>query len=204
MIQIARNLTDGVDGFFEGRRYLIHDRDPLYTQQFLSMLGEAGIESVKLPPRSPNLNPYAERFVRTIKEGCLDQMIFFGENSLRQAIHEFVIHYHRERNHQGLENRLITPMEKSVDLRQLSCGGKGWVGCSITITGRRHRHPTLGPQSHDMLKPPLSGDSTAKRVSCVRHARSSEALKKWRAVPIGPQPFLHTSGFEPCLLSWNQ
>ncbi len=91
------NLTDGVDGFFEGKHYLIHDRDPLYTQQFLSMLGEAGIESVKLPPRAPNLNAYAERFVRTIKEGCLDQMIFFGEDSLRQAIHEFVIHYHRER-----------------------------------------------------------------------------------------------------------
>ena len=115
MMQIGRNLTDGVDGFFEGKRYLIHDRDPLYTQQFLTMLGEAGIESVKLPPRAPNLNAYAERFVRTIKEGCLDQMIFFGEDSLRHAIHEFVIHYHRERNHQGLDNRLITPMEKTVD-----------------------------------------------------------------------------------------
>jgi len=79
------------------------------------MLGEVGIESVKLPPRAPNLNAYAERFVRTIKEGCLDQMIFFGEDSLRQGIHEFVIHYHRERNHQGLEERLITPTEKTVD-----------------------------------------------------------------------------------------
>jgi hypothetical protein len=58
MIQIARNLTDGIDGFFEGKRYLIHDRDPLYTQQFLSMLGEAGIESVKLPLRAPNLKAY--------------------------------------------------------------------------------------------------------------------------------------------------
>ena len=115
MIQIARNLTDGVDGFFEGKRHLIHDRDPLYTQQFLSMLSEAGIESVKLPPRAPNLNAYAEQFGRTIKEGCLDQMIFFGEESLCQAIHEFVIHYHRERNHQGLDNRLLTPMEKTID-----------------------------------------------------------------------------------------
>jgi putative transposase len=53
--------------------------------------------------------------VRTIKEGCLDQMILFGEESLRQAIHEFVIHYHQERNHQGLENRLITPMETTID-----------------------------------------------------------------------------------------
>ena len=55
MSQIARNLTDGVDGFFEGKRYLIHDRDPLYTQQFLSMLGEVGIEPVKLPPRTTEL-----------------------------------------------------------------------------------------------------------------------------------------------------
>ena len=79
------------------------------------MLAEAGIESVKLPPRSPNLNAYAERFVRTIKEGCLDQMIFFGEDSWRNAVREFTAHYHQERNHQGLENRLITPTETSVD-----------------------------------------------------------------------------------------
>src|SRR5262244_148971 len=109
MTQIARNLTDEVDGFFKGKRYLIHDRDPLYTREFLSMLGEQGIESVKLPPRSPNLNAYAERFVRTIKESCLDQMILFGEDSLRWAVHQFVIHYHEERNHQGLGNRLIMP-----------------------------------------------------------------------------------------------
>jgi putative transposase len=59
MTQIARNLTDGIDGFFKGKRYLIHDRDPLYTREFLSMLAEVGIESVKLPPRSPNLKAYA-------------------------------------------------------------------------------------------------------------------------------------------------
>lgn len=66
--------------------YLIHDRDPLYTQEFLSMLAEVGIESVKLPPRKPNLNAYAERFVKTIKESCLEKMILFGENSLRNAV----------------------------------------------------------------------------------------------------------------------
>jgi hypothetical protein len=59
MAQIARNLTDGVDGFFKGKSYLIHDRDPLHTQDFLNLLAEAGIESVKLPPRAPNLNAYA-------------------------------------------------------------------------------------------------------------------------------------------------
>jgi len=58
MSQIARNLTDAVDGFFAGKRYLIHDRDPLYTRDFLAILAGTGIESVKLPPRSPNLKAY--------------------------------------------------------------------------------------------------------------------------------------------------
>jgi putative transposase len=71
------------------------------------MLAEQGVESVKLPPRSPNLNAHAERFVRTIKEECLEQMILFGEDALRRAVYEFVVHYHFERNHQGLGNRLI-------------------------------------------------------------------------------------------------
>jgi putative transposase len=74
-------------------------------------MAEAGIESVKLPPRSPNLNAYAERFVRSIRESCLERVIFFGEYSLRNAVREFVAHYHLERNHQGLGNRLIVPME---------------------------------------------------------------------------------------------
>jgi transposase InsO family protein len=65
------------------------------------MLAKVGIESVKLPPRSPNLNAYAERFVRIIKESCLEQMILFGEDSLRYSIHQFLDHYHLERNHQG-------------------------------------------------------------------------------------------------------
>jgi putative transposase len=86
MSQIARNLTDAIDGFFTGKRYLIHDRDPLYTTDFLTILAGFGI-----PPRSPNLNAYAERFVRTIKEGCLEQMIFFGEDSLRNTIRELLI-----------------------------------------------------------------------------------------------------------------
>jgi hypothetical protein len=94
-------LTDAVNGFFAGKRYLIHDRDPLYTKDFLAILAGSGIESVKLPPRSPNLNAYAERFVRTIKEGCLEQMILFGEDSLRKAFREFVAHYNLGRNHQG-------------------------------------------------------------------------------------------------------
>ena len=116
MRRIARNLTDAVDGFFLGECYLIHDRDPLYTTEFLSMLADVGVQSVKLPLRSPNLNAYAERSVRTIKESCLARMISFDKGSLRTAISEFLSHYHLERNHQGLENRLITPMDATIQI----------------------------------------------------------------------------------------
>jgi transposase InsO family protein len=109
MSQIARTLTDSENGILTGKRYLIHDRDPLFTAEFLNMIADAGVESVKLPSRSPNLNAYAERFVRSIKESCLERLILFGEDSLRTAIANFVAHYHSERNHQGLENQLISP-----------------------------------------------------------------------------------------------
>jgi putative transposase len=109
MSQIARNLSDTIDGLLTGKRYLIHDRDPLFIQDFLNILADSGVKSVKLPSRSPNLNAYAERFVRTIKESCLDRMILFGEDSLRRSIQDFTAHYHTERNHQGLGNRLIIP-----------------------------------------------------------------------------------------------
>src|SRR6516225_8681836 len=102
MSQVARNLSDAEQGFLIGKRYLIHDRDPLFAAEFLEILKATGVQSVKLPPRSPNLNAHAERLVRTIKESCLERMILFGEGSVQKAIHEFVLHYHHERNHQGL------------------------------------------------------------------------------------------------------
>ena len=114
MSQIGRNVTDAVDGILKGKRYLIHDRDPLFTADFLNLLADVGVKSVKLPPRSPNLNAFAERFVRTIKESCLDKMILFEEESLRTALQNFVQHYHAERNHQGLANRLINPEPKHL------------------------------------------------------------------------------------------
>ena len=109
MTQVSRNVTDATDGFLTGKRYLILDRDPLFTGTFRETLASAGVEVVRLPPRSPNLNAYAERFVRSVKESCLDRMILVGEASLRRAVREFVAHYHSERNHQGLTNRLISP-----------------------------------------------------------------------------------------------
>jgi len=112
MRQIARNLTDGEDGFLNGSRHLLLDRDTKFTDEFREILDTAGVDPVKLPPRSPNLNAHMERFMRSIKDECLDRMIFFGENSLRNAVREYLAHYHSERNHQGLENELIDPGEE--------------------------------------------------------------------------------------------
>ncbi len=128
MKQIGRNLTDSFDGFLTDVRYIILDRDPLYTDAFRNLLEQAGVNVVRLPPRSPNLNAYAERFVRTIKETCLNRMIFFGERSLKRAINEFLEYYHHERNHQGLGNRLIEP--------QHEIGSRaGSVACSERLGG---------------------------------------------------------------------
>ena len=110
MMQVARNLTDKVSGFLTGKSHLILDRDTKYTAQFRRLIAESRTAVIRLPPRSPNLNAYAERFVRSIKEEeCLKRMIFVGQASLRRAISEFVVHYHSERNHQGVENRLLQP-----------------------------------------------------------------------------------------------
>ena len=109
MLQTARNLTDACDGFLRGNRFLIHDRSTLFTEQFRETRKSAGVEPLRLPVRSPNLNAFAERFVRSIKESCVERMIFFGESALRRVVSEFALHYHTERNHQGLENKIIRP-----------------------------------------------------------------------------------------------
>jgi putative transposase len=108
MKQVAKNLTNW-DGQLAGARYLIHDRDAKYTRSFDEILTGAGTAIVKLPPQSPNLNAFAERFVKSIKTECLDQFVLFGENSLRHVIREYLAHNHAERNHQGLDNVIPFP-----------------------------------------------------------------------------------------------
>ena len=107
MLQIGRNLLDETDGVLAGKRCLVIDRDTKYSTRFREFVEEGGTEVIRLPPLSPNLNAFAERFVRSIKEECLGKMIFFGQASLRRALTDYMAHYHEERNHQGLENRLI-------------------------------------------------------------------------------------------------
>ena len=107
--QVARGLVDGFGGALAGKRYLIHDRGAVFTEKFGAILGACGVETVKLPARSPNLNANLERWKRSIREECLNHLILFSERGLRMAISEYVIHFHTERPHQGLENQIIEP-----------------------------------------------------------------------------------------------
>ena len=112
MTQIARNLTDPIDGFLLGKRYVLMDRDGKFCPAFRGILKDAGAEPLRLPPRSPDLNAYVERFMRSLKSESLGRMMFFGEKSLRRAVAAYLDHYHAERNHQGLGNELIEPGEE--------------------------------------------------------------------------------------------
>jgi putative transposase len=109
MLQMARNLAGASEGFLRGTTFLIQDRSTLFTERFRTILKSAGIETLRLPARSPNLNAFAERFVRSIQESCLDEVILMGESSLRRAVSQFESHDHTERNHPGLENKIIQP-----------------------------------------------------------------------------------------------
>lgn len=109
IIQMARNAVDETPGGVRGCRYVLHDRDAKFCAAFDEVLASEGIHCLRLPPHSPNLNAFAERWVRSVKAECLSKLILFGESSLRRALTEFVAHYHSERNHQGKGNSLLFP-----------------------------------------------------------------------------------------------
>src|SRR5260370_4701981 len=104
----ARNATLEELGSLHPCRYLLHDRDSKFCESFREVLKAGGVKPLKLPARSQNLNAFAERWVRSIKEECLSRLILFDESSLRRAVTSFAEHYHRERNHQGKENVTFT------------------------------------------------------------------------------------------------
>ena len=122
MIQTARELTNFEDGFLTGKRYLLMDRDTKFCKAFRDILRGEGVDSVRLPPQSPNLNAHIERFFGSLKSECLDKMIFFGQRSLQNAVRQFLAHYHGERNHQGLSNKIIEPREEvGQDHGEIEC-----------------------------------------------------------------------------------
>ena len=114
MQQMARNVTMEGCGVLRDCRYLLHDRDTKYTQSFRAIIASGQVEPLVLPARSPNLNAYAERWVRSVKEECLSKVVLFGERSLRRALSEYVEHFHAERNHQGRGNILLFPRDTNI------------------------------------------------------------------------------------------
>ncbi|MCR9116624.1 MAG: transposase [bacterium] len=115
MKQVARELTNCDDGFPNGKKKLIMDRDGKFSESFRSFLDDEGVKPIRLPTRSPNLCAYMERFMLSLKSECLDKLILFGERSLRNAVRQYLAHYHMERPHQGLGNQLITPTDDAID-----------------------------------------------------------------------------------------
>ncbi|MAD80389.1 MAG: integrase core domain-containing protein [Pirellulaceae bacterium] len=128
MKQAARELTNFEDGFLNDKRYLIMDRDTKFSESFRAFLDDEGIEPVRLPPKSPNLNAHLERFFGLLKSECLDRLILFGERALRNAVQEYLAHYHTERNHQGLDNTILDPQAEVG-------GGRGDIHCRDRLGG---------------------------------------------------------------------
>jgi transposase InsO family protein len=129
MIQVARNATMEEWGFLAPGQYLIHDRDTKFCPAFQQLIDNAGVERVVLPPQSPNLNAYAERWVRSVKDEALSRMILFGEASLQHVLREYVDHDHQERNHQGKGNVLLFPSSRPAG------GADGPMPCRERLGG---------------------------------------------------------------------
>jgi len=113
VVQAMRDLTNAIDGVLAGGCVLVCDRDRKWSRAVLEFLEAERVRIIRTPFRAPNCNAYAERFVRSIKEECLDRMVLLGERHLRRTIAEFVAHYHGERNHQGIGNELIQPLARA-------------------------------------------------------------------------------------------
>jgi putative transposase len=117
MKQIARNLTMEEWGILKPGQYLIHDGDKKFCPVFTQIIDDSGVNRLPLPPRSPNLNAVAERFVRSVKSEALSRFILFGEHSLRHVLNEYLAHYHAERCHQGLGNVIPFPESRAANDR---------------------------------------------------------------------------------------
>lgn len=123
MEQIARNAVDPETGHLRDQRFVLHDRATKFFSSFRSILESESVKCLALPARSPNLNAFAECWVRSVKQECLRKLVLFGEGSLRRALAEYIAHFHKERNHQGKKNLLLfpspeTPLAKSRVVRR--------------------------------------------------------------------------------------
>jgi putative transposase len=113
MQQIARSATQETWGYLSPCRYVLHDHDTKFCASFRSLLRTGGVRPIRLPARSPNLNAFAERWVRSVKQECLSKLVLFGAGPPSRVS----AHYHGERNHQWKGNRLLVPDRSNKQLR---------------------------------------------------------------------------------------
>ena len=113
--QIARNMCDMWDGFMLGKKYLIHDRDTLFHRRFDMIFESIGVKIKKLPPFTPQLNARMENFIRAIKTGCLDKMIFTSQGQLRIAVREYLEYWNHYRPHAGLGGKMVKPYPQDMN-----------------------------------------------------------------------------------------
>jgi hypothetical protein len=191
MCQVCRTVTAVEDGFLRDHRVLICDRDRKWSAEVQRLLTEAGLRVVQAPLQAPNANAYAERFVRSIKEECLDRMIPIGERHFRRAIREFVGHYHHERNHQALDNALIDGVDHQTGGRIRRRRGS-WAAQLLTghvmdrLSCGTLRATQRSGRSLDLIQPEIGFPAVLlgliSRVSSVSCARSAIRLSTCSSV----------------------
>jgi hypothetical protein len=130
MEQIGRTATQDEWGVLSSSRYVLHDRDKKFCAAFRSTLASGGVKTIALPAKSPNLNAFAERWIRSVKHECLSKVILFGEASLTKVLREYSQHYHHERNHQGKDNQLLFPKASNQRHRRV-----GLIACRQRLGG---------------------------------------------------------------------
>ena len=159
--QRMRHATDAEDGCLRHIRCLIHDRDPLFRPAVRDTLPPADVTPIRRPARSPTLHAYTARFVRTIKDSCLERMVRIGEGSRRRAVRECVAHYHHERNHQGLDHRLSLPLSTAPPPR-------GRVQCRQRLEGMLTLRRSVSSVIHDRPSTPRSGFWTGRDCLVIK------------------------------------
>jgi putative transposase len=206
MSQIGRKVTDAVDGILNRKRYLIHDRDPLFTREFQNILASVGVNPVKLPPQSPNLNAYAERFVRSIKEACLDRLIFLARVLSERPfeISSYIITKNETIRAKAISSYFLELYSPKPRLTRTLAVRSGWVGCSSTITEKRHEDRAAADPSVWLL----SGWIALPRgVGSEAHDRRALVLVAGPPSPlgsVGSQPPIYSGRLRLAVLrlSW--
>ena len=139
MEQQARNATMEEWGFLRGCRYLLHDRDTKFCASFRELIESGSIKTIRLPVRSPNLNSFAERWVRSVKEECLSRLILFGESSLRRALQNVVPVVRQSRfqlvSFDGTNNSTDRSFANPRVVPELTRKPSGWCGWRRKIPG---------------------------------------------------------------------